>query len=455
MAARQGDWHLLGADGDPVPGDWSAIQDAGRHYASVARDIAAQVRRLRTVADDDQILRGEYADGLREACRQTADDLDRVHARFEEVGSALGGWWEPVQDARTTTWSALQAAEEAQRTIDANPPADPPAPGAPAPTDAEQTAQDRTDTRRGNAETALSNAQSSFDTAVADYGDKARQVAKAIRDAADDDFKDSGWDGFKNWIDENADILKVIADVISIVVTIAAIVFLFVTPAGWILLAVAAVAVIGLGIRAALAATGNGSWADFALDLVGVLTLGTGRIAIAVARAGRAATLSAIASRAGSTARAAAVANARAAFAQASLFSKPAVWLFKSNPAMRWIAGRAAYTSTKLAWLTKPLPSVTKLETVMAGMDDVAAAMSKELPALAREFPDLVTAGYRWGHATALTAARTGATVDAIDKLVGGISIGDVQITPPLGPVGEIYDDAKDSTTYAPGGHLG
>ena len=289
---------------------------------------------------------------------------------------------------------------------------------------------------------------------MSDYDDKAKKVADAIKDASDDDMKDSRWDKFKNWVDANAGWLKKVADIISIVVTVVAVIALFCTPAGWILAIVAGIALIGVGIRFALAASGNGSWADFALDLVGVLTLGTGKIAIALAKGSRLASLRVVGKYAGNLARADAIANARAMFQNARWLSKPMVWLTRSNPVSRWIAGRGAYTSTKLSWLTKELPDVTRMETVLAGMDDTGAAMMKEINAIRSSFPQLTSAaldGYTRAANVAVNAGRTGAVVDFADKVFGSNDVVPGVEYPGLGP----YNDAKDHFTYAPGGHLG
>lgn len=454
MTKRHGDWNLLGHDSDPVPGEWSDIQSEARRITGIADDIADQIRRLRAIEDDDQILKGEYADGLRESCGDVADDLERVHGRFERVGEELEGWWEPVMTARTKTWNALQDAEAAQAVIDANPEPDPAPAGSPPPTQDQKDDEELRSGKVSGATSDLGQARTAFDTAMSTYDDKAKKVADAIRDASDDDMKDSRWDKFKNWVDANAGWLKKVADIISIVVTVVAVIALFCTPAGWILAIVAGIALLGVGIRFALAASGNGSWADFALDLVGVLTLGTGKIAIMLAKGGRLASLRSIGTYAGRLARADAVANAKMLFQNARWFNKPMVWLTKSNPLSRWIAGRSAFTSTKLSWLTKELPDVTRIEKVLAGMDDTGAAMLKEINAIKTAFPGLTSKaleGYSQSVNVAVNAGRTGAGVDAMDKILGSNDIIPGLEYPGVGP----YNDAKDHFTYAPGNHLG
>lgn len=448
MSARGGDWHLLGHDSDPVPGSWSTIQEAGEHYTSVAETIAAQVKRLHSLAEDDEILKGEYAEGLRDSCRDTAEDLERAHGRFAKVGSELSSWAEPVRTARTKTRNALSEAEAAQRAINNNPPTDQVPLGSPELTTAERDERDTADRQHTNAVDALDQARTDFRTAMSTYNQVAEDVADSIRKASKDDMKDGRWDKFKNWVDANADWLKKVADVISIIVTIVAIVALFVTPLGWIVLAVTALAVIGLAIRFALAASGNGSWTDFALDVVGILTLGTGRIAVSLAKVSRTATLRVVAPVAGRAAQLKTVAAARQAFADAPFLSKPLVWLSRSNPLSRWVAGRTAYTTEKLAWLTKGLPTPTPLQGVRSGLDMEAAALRLELDDVAARFgPGLINGIHGSATTVAQNAARVGAVTEGIETVFGDNTAINY---PGIGP----YNDLKDMWSYGPGGHL-
>lgn len=450
MSRRQGDWHLLGHDSDPVPGDWEEIQDEATRISGIADDISDQIRRLRQIEDDDEILKGEYADGLRDSCGDVAEDLERVHSRFETVGDELAGWWEPVQTARTRTWNALQDAEAAQQVIDANPEPDAAPPGSPPPTQDQKDDEELRAGRVSGAQGDLDQARTAFENAMSDYDEKARKVADAIKDASDDDMKDSRWDKFKNWVDANATWLKWIADAISIIVTIVAVIALFCTPVGWVMLVVGVLAVIGLGIRFALAATGNGSWTDFALDVVGILTLGTGRIAASLAKLGRAATLRAVAPVAGRVAQARTVAAARQAFRDAPLLSKAGVWLTRSNPLSRWIAGRTAYSTEKAAWLTKELvPDATSaLQRLRAGGDTTAAALRQELDDIAARFgPGLVDGLHGGATRVAENVARVGTGIDAGDTLLGDNSAANY-------PGFQPYNDLKDMWKYSPGGHL-
>lgn len=463
MSARTGEWHLLGEPGDPVPGEYWEIRDEGDHYTKVASDIETQVRALRNLADDG-VSKGAYLDSIRENCEDTANDLEKVLARFETVGSQLTSWADDVETARSETWAALQAAEDADATLRSNPEPSPPLPGADPLTGAEQAEVDRVTRARTEATRALADARTAFGSAMSSYDSRAEQVASAIRKASDDDMKDSRWDKVKDWVSQNADWLKLVADIIGWIVLVVAVVALFCTPAGWILALVAAVAVLGVGIRALLAASGEGSWADFALDLVGVLTLGTGKIATTLARLGRTAVLQQVGLHAGQLARTRATNALLQQFRNAPLFSKPGTWLFRTNPAMRWLAGRSAFTQTRLAWLTRPLPELRLSEKLLAGGDDVAGAMRKEIAEIMTEFPDIVVKGdYAAWSSAAVNIARTGASIDLVDKTLGdSFSTWDEALGFDADdwidggkPGWQPYGDLKDGFSYGPGGHLG
>jgi hypothetical protein len=463
MSARTGEWHLLGESSDPVPGEYWEIRDEGDHYTKVAADIRTQVTALRNLADDD-VSKGAYLDSIRENCEDTAGDLEKVLGRFETVGSQLTSWATDVETARSETWAALQDAEDADATLRSNPEPAPPLPGADPLTGAEQAEVDRVTQARSGATQALSAARTRFSSAMSTYNSEAEKVASAIRKASDDDMKDSRWDKVKNWVSQNADWLKLVADIIGWIVLVVAVVALFCTPAGWIMLLVAAVAVLGVGIRALLAASGEGSWADFAFDLVGVLTLGTGKIATSLARLGRNGVLRQVGRHAGNLARTKVTTALLNQFKNAPLLSKPGTWLFRTNPAMRWLAGRSAYTEARLAWLTRPLPELRLSEKLLAGGDDVAGAMRKEIAGIMKEFPEIVIKGdYTTWSNVAVNIARTGASIDLIDKTLGdsfstwdeafGIDVDGWADggKPGWGP----YGDAKDHFSYGPGGHLG
>ncbi len=172
------------------------------------------------------------------------------------------------------------------------------------------------------------------------------------------------------------------------------------------------------------------------------------RMAASLAKLGRAGTLRAVAPFAGRAARVCAVASARQSLADAPLLRKPAVWLTRSTPVSPWVAGRTAYTTEKLAWLTKALPNVGRLQIIRSGGDEAAAAMRSVLDDIVTRFGPGVVDGLHGGATRAAqNLARLGMTTDLTDTVFGDNTAGD------YGGVGP-YNDLKNQWSYRPGGHL-
>nr|BFF21553.1 hypothetical protein GCM10025730_50740 [Promicromonospora thailandica] len=55
-AARDGDWHLLGYDTDPVPAEASGLDDVIRHYETITTQMETQAKLLKKIGDGDETL---------------------------------------------------------------------------------------------------------------------------------------------------------------------------------------------------------------------------------------------------------------------------------------------------------------------------------------------------------------------------------------------------------------
>ena len=60
------------------------------------------------------------------------------------------------------------------------------------------------------------------------------------------------------------------------IVAVLALVCLLIPGVGWLLIAAIALTAMLLAVHTMLAATGNGSWLDVAIDIIGIATLGYG-----------------------------------------------------------------------------------------------------------------------------------------------------------------------------------
>jgi hypothetical protein len=282
---RPGDWYHFGYDNDPLPGDpWAVSSQAGA-YRDVASAIDDQVRVLHQIAESHDWVgvKGSYAGALAEAAREMGDELAKIQGRFDTVASQLRTWQPVLEEGRTTTWNLLIQAENAQSDLDRNPA---PGPLADDATDDDKTKHDDARKKHDSAAGDLTDAKTKFRTAMEHIHSVASSVAKAIKDASDDNVKDSWWDSHvRKWIHDHADLLKLIADVCTWIATGLLIAALFLSGAGLLLLLAAIATGVALLIHTALAAQGDGSWLDVALDVIALATMGTSALLSAGAKA--------------------------------------------------------------------------------------------------------------------------------------------------------------------------
>ena len=273
-------WEPLGLDQDPVPGDPVRIGQEASHLASVAKEISDQVARLHTMAAGgaDGALKGQYADKIHSSSKDLADELDKIVGRYQKVSAALSNWIPDLEQAQKMSLQALNDAEGPAKKLGAT---------VALPSGNNLTAQQKQDV--ANYHTAMKQAQGALDAAKTLLGkatslrdNSASHYASVIHSACDDSMKDSWWDSFKEWVSQYAGIIKDICQVLEVIATVLAIVALFIPGLDiiaallWIGFGLTALALVG---RVMLAATGNGSWLDVALDVVALATFGMGKAA--------------------------------------------------------------------------------------------------------------------------------------------------------------------------------
>lgn len=285
---RPTDWSPL-AGSDPVPGDPAGISAEAAHLSSVAEQIESQVAVLRKIASGQSDEKGQHADKLQAAASDTADHLEKVIGRYRETAAALNAWVPELEYAQAQSLKALSQAQEAHGRQRASQPIQRP-PGA------HLTAADhQEDQARGRmlaqANADMSSAQAMLAAAVSHRDTAAAQTASKIRSAIGQDA-DHWYDGITgalssawDWVSDHwVPLLKDLCTALEVVAAVLALVALFIP--GLDIIAVLALitlaAVIGRGV---LAATGNGSWLDFGLDVLALATLGLGAGAFGAARA--------------------------------------------------------------------------------------------------------------------------------------------------------------------------
>ncbi len=393
MTARPVDWTPL-PDHDPVAGDVAAVRTEATYYSDLAQEISGQVDRLKKIASQDDLL-GKAADKLHDSAGDTADKLNQTHGRVAAVGSALTKWIPHFEQAQADTLTALHDAQNAQADQNANQP--PPA-GSPAPKTADEKQADSARANRlSSANSALEAASTRFDNAVDTKDSEAQKIASEIKDALHDGLKDGFWDHSSNWVSQHVDMIKMVVEVLTWVATAVAIACIFIP--GLNILAIALTVAVLAG-HSLLAATGNGSWVDVAIDAFALLTLGAGRLASSAAEEARALTLV----RAGDLAaesKAAEVTLGRAALRaeyEAASNGLGKFTLLKGlrsfislksgffDAATNWKAGWAA-AGAKFDMITSELPDVDKLQSMKSLGKDLAQNM-KQIKALRAGYGD-------------------------------------------------------------------
>lgn len=288
---RPTDWQPLAAS-DPIPGDPERIVSEAQYLSQMAGQISDEVAALRKIANGgaDGALKGQYADQLHSAASDLAGKIEKVVGRFTKTASALSnpsgaGWAEELQRFQGKSLQILQQAQSAHSKITALSQQPAPAQG----NSGNSGSPPPPNPQLKSAQQDLAGAQAALRTLEHQRDDAASHYASMINSACDDGMKDSWWDHFKNFVHGFAGVLKDVCTVLEIaglVLAVAAFIiaqfipgldFLvdaLVAAALWTTLA----ATLGRGL---LAATGNGSWADFAIDLFATLTFGVGKFAAA------------------------------------------------------------------------------------------------------------------------------------------------------------------------------
>ncbi|MDH6217748.1 hypothetical protein [Streptomyces pseudovenezuelae] len=282
------DWQTARYDDrEFAPGDPYEVARLGKRIADTAKLIEEQAGKLRNLVDGN----GWDSDAGREFQRKTEDTvglLTASHQRYAAAGAALGSSvaYEPVSDQARENWatalnhaqnlvrSALKKAGDAdadgsryRQQIDQHPGSD------------QHPDKQKLKRQKDAADGELDAAKRDLRHAL-DYRDtQAGYAAKAIRDAVDHDGlkdpKHHWWDNWKDWVAEVGHWAGAIAGVLCLL----ALVLSWVPVLGEVLAALALIAsVVALVCDTVSALDGKGTWLDVAIDVVGVLSFGAGRI---------------------------------------------------------------------------------------------------------------------------------------------------------------------------------
>jgi hypothetical protein len=279
--ARPADWTPLGLSADPVPGDPERVSQEAAHLSRMATTLTDQIAALRKIAAGgaDSVLVGQYAEKIRLSAADLAGQLGKVVGRYQKVSSALSQWVPDLEQAQARSATALTEAEGPYRTLQIKP-------GFPASgtlTPAQQQEKQHYDRSQQREQSGLDAAKAMLAKAVSFRDERASHWAAVVNSAIDDGVKDSFWDGvagawddFAGFIGRYTWLIKDICTVLEIAATVLAYIALCATGIGWLLAAAFLIMGVALAGRFLLAATGQGSWLEVAMDAFALLTLGIG-----------------------------------------------------------------------------------------------------------------------------------------------------------------------------------
>lgn len=417
---RPVDWHPL-AEKEPLPGDPEDIRDEVRRMKDLASTLRDQASILRKAADGDA-LQGKYADKIREKSGDLEKRFRETAARYERVVGDLGNWANELEGFQKRADSVLRAAKQADDEHAA---------------EVKKAAEakdgkdgDKKPSEESDPTSHLAPYHKQLNQVVSDRDSRAEHYAKNIDNDIADIIKDSEWENFKDWVHEHAETIKTVIEVLSWAATIIGVIALLFTPVGWLatlitVTTLSLTALVGVG-HTLLALSGDGNWADVAMDVFALATLGFGSVAMKGVKA--AATTLKSASRAGRFQR---YSNLR------KMLDKN-IMRYGTDSARGAKAVRAKDALRQIG-TKETRPGTTRLDRLLSGEGEVASA-SKFAKAMRAEFggnPDVVKAANAMDKAALKFKLNYGAatTVDVGDKL------GE------KGPYGDQYGDAKDVLT--------
>jgi len=280
MSDRPTDWSSVDRDCDPTPGDPVVVRDGGQKYQAIAGALAraaATLRRLNGGASSgsDSVV------ALLEDCDDIAENLSTAQNRYQAAGDALVTYAYALDQIQATTLQALTAANTARDSMVENTRlADQYARWASYAT-APERGEERSYYLRMEVtyRTAAAGDQSTIDLqkqiidqAVADRDRAANTAVSQIEDVTSTDGLNDSW-----WDDWGAKIVTWIADIAEAIASIAGILALVVcwipiigqALAGVLMVIAAVTSIIAALGNIALAATGERTWTQAVISIVG------------------------------------------------------------------------------------------------------------------------------------------------------------------------------------------
>ncbi|KQO63866.1 hypothetical protein [Curtobacterium sp. Leaf261] len=291
MAARAGDWTLVGEASDPIVADVPALEELVRYYQTLADQITTEADTLGRIGDGDESqFKGEAADKVRSKSKEVAASLRTMSGRYDAVRDALTTYRPELEHALDESAAALRDAGDASAAGSRGSAMPDPsvnrASDAP-PLTADETGQvDARNRAIANAHSASDAATARLRSAVDGLTAAGRQASSTIREAWHDGLHDTLGDKIKAFF---AKLLKIIVKIFTYIGIALAALAILIPGLGFIALAAAVATTITFVANIALAAMGEGSWLDVIMSAVSVAFVGAGALvtkAASIAKAG-------------------------------------------------------------------------------------------------------------------------------------------------------------------------
>ncbi|MFT4214486.1 MAG: hypothetical protein QM622_06890 [Microbacterium sp.] len=267
----------------PIPGNPATIRSKAARFNATADAIREAVSGLRAAIADTKQHESDALDKLAENARKVSDRLNQLRGRYETASQALTSFATDLESAQREAQrlvdehaDALRSEgsyerqiayyrEQRQQTTD-------PVEAA----DINRHLLTLTQRRDGMAAQAAGT-QARFTRIVDDLRQSGGRASREMRACCEGDgFNDSTWDDFSGWVADHAGILKTIHGFLQGITLALSVLSFFIPVLAPFALAAAAITA-GLGL--VLAATGQMSWIDFALDVLTVATMGVAAVA--------------------------------------------------------------------------------------------------------------------------------------------------------------------------------
>lgn len=295
--SRPTDWSPLNWYQDPIPGDPDAVSRAATRYGNVAESIRQASRDLVRVFEDEQ-LKGESFDALREIATEVSGRIGRARERYQGVSDALADYVAPLRTAQSDSAGVLsQAVTNHSDQVTANDrvtywddefrrlsmAGDPTAP------DALEKLQ-YWEQRRAEASQDVTSLITQLNTIISTRDTAATTAANAIAEVENSgDLNDDFWDNVDQFLDEHGDFIDKVIEIAGYIAAALAVIAMFIPGLNLIVLIVGIVVAVAVVANAwAKAGTGRSSIAEALIQTaLAVIPFGIGKGFSALASSAR------------------------------------------------------------------------------------------------------------------------------------------------------------------------